>query len=142
MTRDDLRILCTALGFTAVVIKDTDADQQAKRAEAMAQLIESFCAVSVPDAMDNLAADSTLTDMVIDQFKAIVAKDGVAELPTDKAAAVKIYERLLQRQLQRANEKYLATASHTMIADRIADLLDAEVSHDQEAQNSVLQQQG
>ena len=39
MTRDDLRIICTALGFTAVILKDVPADNQALRATSIAELI-------------------------------------------------------------------------------------------------------
>ncbi|MGB9154140.1 MAG: hypothetical protein WCD70_13760 [Alphaproteobacteria bacterium] len=49
MTRDDLRILCTALGFTAVIMKDV-ADNQVLRATSIAKLIEDFCITVVPEA--------------------------------------------------------------------------------------------
>lgn len=52
MTPTDLRLLCTALGFSAVIMRDrkTDGGDDARRAVSLANLIEEFCRVSVPDA--------------------------------------------------------------------------------------------
>jgi hypothetical protein len=44
MTSPDLRTLCTALGFTAVVMKGQEGSQDgARRALGFAHLIEDFC---------------------------------------------------------------------------------------------------
>jgi hypothetical protein len=61
MTRDDLRILCTALGFTAVVLKGEQTQDQAERARAFARLIEEFCLLSMPDAFGSKAATADTT---------------------------------------------------------------------------------
>lgn len=53
MTRDDLRILCTALSFTAVVTKESELEYQPKQIQALAEHIESFCLVAMPDAFSD-----------------------------------------------------------------------------------------
>lgn len=47
----DLRVLCTALGFTAVVIKDGKLPRKeaAQRALKFAELTEEFCRLSLPE---------------------------------------------------------------------------------------------
>src|SRR5580658_8456231 len=54
MKLTDLRALCTALGFTVVVIKDGEVPKAegARRALEVAGLIEEFCRISVPDAFE------------------------------------------------------------------------------------------
>ncbi|MDE1900960.1 MAG: hypothetical protein KGI37_04855 [Alphaproteobacteria bacterium] len=59
MTRDDLRIFCTALGFTAVVLKGEQTQDQAERARTFARLIEEFCLLSLPDAFEPKAEASS-----------------------------------------------------------------------------------
>jgi hypothetical protein len=50
----DLRLLCTALGFTAVVMRGEKLPKKegALRATVFANLIEEFCRASVPEALD------------------------------------------------------------------------------------------
>lgn len=52
MTTIDLRVLCTALGFTAVVMQGEKIPRKfgALRATAFANLIEEFCRSTVPEA--------------------------------------------------------------------------------------------
>lgn len=52
MTLTDLRLLCTALGFTAVVMQGGEIEKKdgALRATGFANLIEEFCRVSFPEA--------------------------------------------------------------------------------------------
>ena len=52
MTTIDLRVLCTALGFTAVVLQGEKIPRKlgALRATTFATLIEEFCRSSVPEA--------------------------------------------------------------------------------------------
>jgi hypothetical protein len=54
MTPTDLRVLCTALGFTAVVMKSetTPRKEGARRAREFARLIEEFCRETVPEAFE------------------------------------------------------------------------------------------
>jgi len=54
MTRMDYRVIFTALGFLAVILRnDVPQDKQALRATTIARLIESFCITSLPDAFAN-----------------------------------------------------------------------------------------
>jgi hypothetical protein len=52
MTRTGYKIIFTSLGFLAVILDNLPRDKQALRAATLAQLIESFCASSVPEAFD------------------------------------------------------------------------------------------
>jgi hypothetical protein len=77
MTLTDLRVLCAALGFTAVVIKDRKLPKKeaALRATAFGGLIETFCRVSVPEAFADAgnngpAADPETTEPKPDPAKA------------------------------------------------------------------------
>jgi hypothetical protein len=58
MTPADLRLLCTALGFTAVVMRGEKLPKKegALRATGFANLIEEFCRASVPEALDRTAS--------------------------------------------------------------------------------------
>jgi len=60
MTETDLRLLCTALGFTAVVMQGEKLlkDESASRAVGLAKLIEEFCHASVPEAFGRADTDS------------------------------------------------------------------------------------
>ncbi|MDX2028076.1 MAG: hypothetical protein SFW62_05525 [Alphaproteobacteria bacterium] len=55
MTPRDLRLLCTALGFTAVVMQGGKISKKegAQRAADFATLIEEFCRLTLPDAIDD-----------------------------------------------------------------------------------------
>jgi hypothetical protein len=52
MTRTDYKIIFTSLGFLAVILDNLPRDKQASRAPTLAQLFESFCASSAPEAFD------------------------------------------------------------------------------------------
>jgi hypothetical protein len=54
MTLTDLRVLCAALGFTAVVMQGgkLPKNEGASRATGFAGLIEEFCRASVPEAFE------------------------------------------------------------------------------------------
>jgi hypothetical protein len=52
----DRRILFTALGFVAVASKGGRAADQSEQVNAMADLIETFCRLHVPEAFDDDAA--------------------------------------------------------------------------------------
>jgi len=51
MTPNDLRILCTALAFAAVIAREGRTKDEARRAKTLARLIESFCLTTIPDAL-------------------------------------------------------------------------------------------
>lgn len=50
MTRTDYKVIFTALSFLAVTLDDVPRDRRALRANALAQLMEAFCATAVPEA--------------------------------------------------------------------------------------------
>lgn len=54
MTLKDLRVLCAALGFTAVVLQGGKLPKKegAMRARALGRLIEEFCRSTVPEAFE------------------------------------------------------------------------------------------
>lgn len=58
MTPADLRLLCTALGFTAVVMRGEKLPKKdgALHATGFANLIEEFCRASVPEGLDRTAS--------------------------------------------------------------------------------------
>ncbi|MBI1207280.1 MAG: hypothetical protein GC191_08325 [Azospirillum sp.] len=51
MTREDLRIFCTALSFTAVLFKGPPTGRNEQKIRAIAGLMESFCLEHVPEAL-------------------------------------------------------------------------------------------
>ncbi|MET4072596.1 hypothetical protein ABID58_007425 [Bradyrhizobium sp. S3.2.6] len=61
MTRIDHKIIFAALGFLAVILDNVPRDKQALRATSLAQLMEAFCAASVPDAFMSEAPQGART---------------------------------------------------------------------------------
>src|SRR5579862_3563611 len=71
MDSSDLRILCTALGFTAVAIQGDKLPkvQAALRAKKLSNLIEEFCHAAVPEAFnDDLEQQHQSTRDLINQM--------------------------------------------------------------------------
>lgn len=138
MTRDDLRILCTALGFTAIVLKGEPAENQASRAHAFARLIESFCFVTVPEALGvpnghlGDERDPAAIDRVIDRYKAELLDQDCAALPTERGDLLKMYDRLLLRQIRREQREFYALGSADMLANRVLQLVEEEIAHEGE----------
>ena len=67
MTRINLRVLCAALGFTAVVTQGGRVPKQdgARRASEYADFIEEFCRISVPEAFEQQEEeDMQVVDLV------------------------------------------------------------------------------
>ena len=137
MTRDDLRIFCTALGFTAVVMSDASSEKQALRATNAARLIESFCLVAEPDALgaglDRLDAegDPDAIDRVIDRYKAELLGEDSAFLPSDRAGLLKMYDRLLMRKTRDEQRDFYTTAHNATIANQILQLVEKEIEQEQ-----------
>ncbi|MDR3448778.1 MAG: hypothetical protein P4M15_03355 [Alphaproteobacteria bacterium] len=117
MTPDDLRLFCTALGFTAVVIKGPpQAQDNARQALDFAHLIEAFCLRAanqdVPQGLDE----------EIERLKSALRNEGSTDLHKDRATLLHLYERLQQR--------HALYASNDDVADRVLELLDAELDND------------
>jgi hypothetical protein len=134
-----LRVHCTALGFLAVVLKDVEQDKQALRAKTIGRLIESFCMVTVPDALnasnENIGDESDLAsiDAAIEKYKAELIDQGSAQLPDDRETLLKFYDRLTQRQQRWRERHFYATGSDEMIATRILQLIEEEISGEESA---------
>ena len=134
MTRDDLQIFCTALGFTAVVLKGECAENQAQKAKAFGKLIESFCFTAVPNTVgmtyDNMdegcSADSI--DVMIDCYKAELLNQESACLPSNRDGLLKMYDRLLMRQTRREQWAFYETAHAATIANQILWLVENEIA--------------
>jgi hypothetical protein len=131
-----LRVHCTALGFLAVILKDVPQDKQAIRAKTIGRLIESYCMVTVPEAMgfsnENIGDEASpgSLDAAIDTYKAKLVNEGSSELPTDRDTLLKFYDRLHQRAQRRRERHFYASGSDDMIATRILQLVEAEIDED------------
>jgi hypothetical protein len=137
MTRPDFKILFTALGFLAVVVKGEYIKKDgAKNATALADLIEAFCQTAHSDLfIDKTAKDTAELDLMIEELKEGELHIGkLAELAADKVLLRRIYDRLLQRHRIYATDK--------MIADEIAHFLEEEINHAVEANMMIVQVQG
>jgi len=120
----DLRIFCTALGFTAVVVKGEEtAHDNARRALGFANLIEAFCNHTIPHlgAPANEDEPWRIDDM-IEKLKSDLSTKGEADMHKDRDSLLRLYDRLRRR--------LAAYASDDQIADRVLELLDAEIAHD------------
>jgi len=116
MTRSDFRSICTALAFVAVTLGEKQSPQvmgDRKKIIAYAELIEAFC-------KDNSFSDDTEAkriDAAIDRHIKELRTDNETTLPEDKAALIKLYDRLQQRKSRRS-ALYL-----TMSAEELADIV-------------------
>ena len=121
MNPADLRIICTALGFTAVVMKESDPHKEsAHRALGLASQIEKFCYHTIPQlaiaANENTAIQM---DETIEKLKSDLRQKGQADMQKSRQLLFQLYDRLRQR--------YATYASDDMLADRVLELLDAEL---------------
>ncbi|MDD5586878.1 MAG: hypothetical protein PHY92_07990 [Alphaproteobacteria bacterium] len=124
MTRKDIQILFTALGFLAVVMKGENAKKDgAKQAKAMASLIEAFCRTTHPELFNNeINGDAAELDQMIEDMKEDERHIGpLADLTANKNLLHRIYDRLLQR--------HRAYASDEMIAGEVAHFLEEEINN-------------
>jgi len=126
----DLRTLCTALGFTAVVVQGGSHKRNgAVRARKIADLIEEFCTTGPGVAP---ARDTDAVDAVIEKFKATLRDEGSALLPQDRESLLAIYDRLQQRRARRAQKHFYEMAHDGMIANAILKMIDEEIEHDED----------
>ena len=120
MSPEDLRLFCTALGFTAVVMRgDAQAKGNAARAAGFAHLIEAFCLRTLSPANQD---DPWNADEVIESMKSDLRGKGEADMDKNRDSLLRLYDNLRRR--------YIAYASDDMIADRVLELLDAEIAHE------------
>jgi hypothetical protein len=136
MTREDLRLFCTALGFTAVVLQDVENNEQAERATALAHLIEAFCLMAVPEISETAlpyssVAETAAIDLALERYKIELVTKGSGRLPQDRAMLLKFYDRLHQRQQRFRERHFYATGSDDMIANRVLQLVEEEIANDE-----------
>lgn len=89
MTAADLRLLCTALGFTTVIMqgRDVPSPDGARRAAALAGLIEEFCRATVPDLFSE-HEEERLTDASRKFAMAERMASAIAELYKEKGGCL------------------------------------------------------
>jgi hypothetical protein len=123
MNPTDLRTLCIALGFTAVVMKGDEKHQdRARRALRFANLIEAFCTYNFPQPSYAVNENEALQlDEIIEKLKNDLRGKGHTDLQKDRETLLRLYDRLRQR--------YATFANDDMIADRVLELVDAELEH-------------
>lgn len=135
MNPTDLRILCTALGFTAVVMQGGKPSKKegAVRATGFASLIEEFCRSALPDVFEaanlNLALDADIEkiDRAIDQHISDLKQNEATLLPEDKETLLKYYDRLQQRKARRMQAAFYDIADPRVLSDRVLKHLDEEI---------------
>jgi hypothetical protein len=131
-----LRVHCTALGFLAVILKDVEQDKQALRAKTIGRLIESFCMVTVPDALgathNNLGenSDPASVDTAIDRYKMNLLDEESAVLPSSHDELLQMYDRLLIRKIRRQQRHFYATGNEDVLANQILSLVEEEIAEE------------
>jgi len=134
MTRTDFKVLFTALGFLAVVMKGENANNDgADKARKLASLIEEFCIQPEQFGRCGQAASvasATINDM-INQFKVELVEVGNASLPQDRATLLQFYEQLIVRQTRHREQHFYVMATDDMIANRILTMIDEEIKADE-----------
>jgi hypothetical protein len=129
MTPIDLRILCTALGFTAVVMQGgkLPKSEGVLRASGFANLIEEFCRTTLPDISDEAkpvtSSNTAKIDRLVERFKSNLKDNKNPDLPHDKDFLLQLYDRLQQRHRSRATDN--------LLADEILHLLNEELLLDE-----------
>lgn len=130
MTRDDLRLLSTALAFTGLMLKGDKAKGQSGRIKDFAKLIEAFCFETALDTLrtaDDTDHDPSSLDLIIDGYKAkMQAKDPIVP-PSDRSFLLKLHDRLHHRQQRRKEEHFRTTGSEEEITNRILRLIREEI---------------
>jgi hypothetical protein len=135
MTRSDIQILFTALGFLTVVMKGENTKRNgAKQAMAMASLIQAFCQTSHPDLFGDEAKEAELDQLIEDMKDEELHITQLADLTGDKGLLYRVYDRLLQRHKDYATDE--------MIAGEVAHFLEEEISRKKEDKNNDCQRSG
>jgi hypothetical protein len=131
-----LRVHCTALGFLAVILKDVERDKQALRAKTIGRLIESFCMVTVPDALgatnNNLGenSDPASVDAAILHYKMDLLDEESAVLPSDHDGLLQMYDRLLVRKVRRQQRQFYVMGNEDVLANQILNLVEEEIAEE------------
>lgn len=120
MASPDLRTLCTALGFTAVVMKDNvPRENQASRAMVLAKMIEDFCVMAATNVFGVSQGNAANLDETIERLKSDLQSGRAPNIPHDSDLLRQLYLRLQQR--------HQIYATDDLIADEARHMLDEEV---------------
>jgi hypothetical protein len=133
MTRTDHKIIFTALGFLAVILDNVPRDKQALRATGLAQLIEAFCATSVPDAFtseDAGGARTAETEALLELFIAELRDTGSAPLSHDRQTLLGMYELLLIQRTRFEQKDFYASGHEEVIANLILQLAEERLQRE------------
>ena len=134
MTRTDHKVFFTALGFLAVILDNVPRDKQAMRATAIAQLIEEFCAASVPDAFLSEApkvARTAETEELLQLYIAELRDTGSAQLSHDRQTLLGMYDLLLIEKIRFEQKAFFASGHDDVIANRILQLAEERIRREQ-----------
>lgn len=140
MTRDDLRVLSTALGFSIVITGDVPQGKQALRATTIAGLIESFCRNSVPEAFAEEPSGSVLsrsdTERMLEYYIAELREHGSSRLDHDRKMLLEMYDLLLAQKVRRANKEFYDSAPNDIIANLVLQMADERIRHEEQGRKS------
>jgi hypothetical protein len=129
MTRTDHKIIFTALGFLTVILDNVPRDKQAMRATAIAQLIEAFCAASMPDAFMSDAPEGVRvaeTEELLQLYIAELRDTGSAQLSHDRQTLLGMYDLLLIQKLRFEQKAFFESGHDEVIANRILQLVEEQ----------------
>jgi hypothetical protein len=133
MRRTDHKIIFTALGFLAVILDNAPRDRQAMRAMTVAQLIEEFCASSVPDAFTSEAPEGARTAETEELLQLYIAEfrdTGSAQLSHDRQTLLGMYELLLLQKLRFEQKAFFESGHDEVIANRILQLVEEQLQRE------------
>ena len=134
MTRTDYKVVFTALGFLAVVLDNVPRDKQVFRATSLAQLIEAFCATSVPGAFMSDAPEAvrtTETEKILELYIAELRDTGSAQLSHDRQTLLGMYELLLIQKIRFEQAAFFESGHDDVIANRILQLAEERIQREQ-----------
>src|SRR6266851_5727867 len=133
MTRTDHKVIFTALGFLAVILDNAPRHLQALRATTFAQLIEAFCAASVPDAFMSEApeaARTTETEELLQLYIAELRDTGSAQLSHDRQTLLGMYDLLLIQRIRFEQRAFYASGHDDVLANRILQLAEERLQRE------------
>jgi hypothetical protein len=132
MTRADRNTFFTALAFFAVAGKSGRVDNAdaADNIRKLASLAQDFCAdevmgpaLSVPEEPGVEAIDAAIDRHIVE-----LRDKETTRLPENRDALAKLCDRLEHRKIRSARYKFYGSATEDQLADRVLQLLDAEIA--------------
>lgn len=135
MTRTDYKIIFRALGFLAVVLNNVPREKQAQRAATLAQLIEAFCAASMPEVADSTLLETSPRDVsdILENYMTELRDTGSARLSYSRDILLGMYELLLIQKLRFEQREFFASGHDDVIANRILQLVEERLRREQQS---------